>query len=78
MAIEYKCTNCGAMPGRDMLVAKKVLFTGMGAGAKTIRARTVAHLCVPCTKKDEVFNMEPYVPVADKVQVKEVTDAATA
>jgi hypothetical protein len=75
MAIEYKCTNCGAMPGRDRLVAKKVLFTGMGAGAKTLRARTVAHLCVTCTKKDEVYNMEPYVAVSEKVRHKEVTDA---
>lgn len=76
MAIEYKCTRCGAKPGRNRLVAKKVLFTEMGAGAKTLRARTVDHLCVPCTKKDEVYNMEPYVPVSEKAPVKEVTDAS--
>lgn len=68
MAIEYKCTSCGATPGRDKLVAKKVLFTGMGAGAKTLRARVIAHLCVPCTKADPVYNMEPYVQVSEKMK----------
>lgn len=76
MANEYRCTGCGATPGRGKLVAKKVLFTGMGAGAKTLRARVIAHLCVTCTKADPIYNMDSYVPVSEKV--REVMPDATA
>jgi hypothetical protein len=74
--MEYKCTNCGAMPGREHLLAKKVLFTGMGAGAKTHRSRVVGHLCVPCVKKDPVYNLEPYVPAYEKTSMEAVDASA--
>ena len=72
--MEYKCTNCGAQPGREHLLAKKVLFTGMGAGAKTHRSRVIGHLCVPCVKKDPVYNLAPYVQAHGKTMT-ETADA---
>lgn len=75
MANNYTCTSCGATPGRSKLIAKKVLFTGMGAGAKTHRARVIAHLCVTCTRKDPQYNIPPYTPVSDKpAESSEVVD----
>jgi predicted RNA-binding Zn-ribbon protein involved in translation (DUF1610 family) len=52
---DYKCTNCGADTKRDLLTVKKVLFTEMGAGSKTIRARVVDWLCPPCVKNDPAW-----------------------
>jgi hypothetical protein len=79
MAIEYKCSQCGAMTRRDLLVAKKVLFTGMGAGAKTHRARTIAHLCITCTRKDPQYSLPPYTPISKKLAATmEVDEDATA
>ncbi len=74
--MEYKCTNCGATPGREHLLAKKVLFTGMGAGAKTHRSRVIGHLCVPCVKADPVYNLEPYVPAHEKTETADATAGA--
>lgn len=79
MAMEYRCTKCGAMPGRERLVAVKVLFTGMGAGAKTHRARTIAHLCAECTKKNPIFQLPAYEQVSEKthVHLEEINDATS-
>jgi hypothetical protein len=52
MEHDYVCSNCGNPTARDMLTVKKTLFTGMGAGAKTTRARVIAWLCPSCTKLD--------------------------
>jgi hypothetical protein len=34
------------------LTVKKVLFTGMGAGSRTVRARVIGWYCPRCTVKD--------------------------
>lgn len=69
MAIEheYICNGCGKPTRRDLLTVKKVLFTGMGAGAKTTRARVVAWLCVDCTKRDEDWNRPANLMPAERV-----------
>lgn len=64
---EYVCNGCGNPTARDMLTVKKVLFTGMGAGAKTDRARVVAWLCPPCTKRDEDWNRPANTQPAERV-----------
>ena len=54
---EYICNNCGEPTKRSMLTVKKVLFTSMGAGSKTTRARVKAWLCPSCTKTDADWNL---------------------
>lgn len=49
---EYFCNGCGTPTKRSMLTVKKVLFTGMGSGANTTRARVVSWLCPTCTVRD--------------------------
>ena len=53
-----------------MLVVKKVLFTKMGSGAKTLKARVVGWLCTDCTKKDPDFNREAYIPIDEKEMIR--------
>lgn len=52
---EYVCTKCGASTHRDLLTVKKVLFTEMGAGSRTLRARVVDWLCPKCVKEDPAW-----------------------
>lgn len=54
---EYVCNGCGKPTARKMLTVKKVLFTSMGAGSKTTRARVKQWLCPPCVQKDEDWNL---------------------
>jgi len=64
---DYACNGCGNATARSMLTVKKVLFTGMGAGAKTNRARVVAWLCPTCTKNDPDWNRPPNIQPAERV-----------
>jgi hypothetical protein len=57
---EYKCSVCQRETLRDLLTAKKISFTTMGAGAKTLRTRTVAWLCDECILVDEDYTREAY------------------
>lgn len=57
---EYSCTRCGSQCGRDKLTVKKVLFTDMGRGARTLRARTADWLCPTCVSKDADYNREAF------------------
>lgn len=66
---EYLCNGCGEPTPRSLLTVKKVLFTGMGSGSKTTRARVIAWLCPPCTKKDEEWNLPPYVQPSERARV---------
>lgn len=72
MNIEYRCSSCGKPTRRSLLAVKKVLFTGMGKGAKTYQSRVVGWLCPPCVKKDEQYNMEPYRPVSEKIAIEKL------
>ena len=69
---EYICNGCGKPTRRSMLTVKKILFTGMGAGASTDRARVVAWLCPDCVKKDPAWNLPPNIQPAERVKI--VTD----
>lgn len=66
---EYVCNGCGTPTKRSMLTVKKVLFTGMGEGAKTTRARVIAWLCPSCVKKDSDFLRPPNVQPSERVKV---------
>lgn len=70
---DYVCNECGKLTPRQDLVVKKVLFTGMGAGASTIRARVTKWLCDSCTLKDSDWNRpaneQPSERVARKAEV---------
>ena len=57
---EYKCSSCKRITERTLLVAKKVIFSPLGPGAKVMRSRTVAWLCDECLPKDEVYASEPF------------------
>lgn len=65
---EYVCNGCGQPTRRSLLTVKKVLFTSMGAGSTTTRARVMAWLCPTCTKKDEDWNRPPNIQPAERVQ----------
>lgn len=69
---EYVCNGCGKPTVRSLLTVKKVLFTGMGAGASTTRARVVGWFCPPCVKKDSDWNRPAHVQPSERVRV--VTD----
>jgi len=64
---EYVCNGCGKATRRSLLTVKKILFTGMGAGAKTDRARVVAWLCPPCIRNDSEWNLPPNVQPSERV-----------
>lgn len=65
---EYLCNGCGKPTRRSLLTVKKVLFTEMGAGAKTDRARVVGWLCPACVKKDPAWNLPPYIQPTQRVE----------
>jgi hypothetical protein len=58
----YVCTRCGKNVGRSALTVKKVLFTEMGMGGQTLKARVVGWLCEPCILKDVDWMREPFNP----------------
>ena len=64
---EYFCNGCNTPTKRSMLTVKKVLFTAMGSGASTTRARVVAWLCPACTKRDTDWNRPPNVQPSERV-----------
>lgn len=73
---EYVCNGCGKPTRRSMLTVKKILFTSMGAGSTTTRARVKQWLCPECTKKDEDWNLPPHLQPSERVMRKaEVEDA---
>lgn len=57
----WPCSVCGddTRP-RDQMVAKRVQFTTLGAGFKTLKSRTVEYLCPTCREADEVWLSPPY------------------
>ena len=57
-AVEYCCSKCGATPGRANLFVKRVQFTTMGEGARTVRSRVVGWLCGRCVNLDPDYNRE--------------------
>ncbi len=57
---EYRCGCCGQITLRELLVAKKVVFTHLGSGAKIVKSRTVGWLCNECVEKDEDFQIEKF------------------
>jgi len=57
---EYKCSVCLRKTLRELLTAKKIAFTTMGAGAKTLRTRTVGWLCDECIEVDEDYIRPAY------------------
>lgn len=64
---EYVCNGCGKLTRRSMLTVKKVLFTSMGAGSKTTRARVKAWLCPDCTKRDTDWNLPKHRQPSERV-----------
>lgn len=53
-----------------MLTVKKILFTSMGSGSKTSRARVKQWLCPPCVRSDPDWNLPPYVQPAERATNK--------
>ena len=66
--VEYICSVCGRNVGsRDNLVAKMIVFRGVGKGKSAIRSRTIAWLCIipngptpSCRDKDVHWNLDPF------------------
>lgn len=56
----YECSVCNRVSLRELLIAKKVVFSALGPGGKTVRSRTIKWLCTDCLPKDEHWNIEPY------------------
>ena len=54
--VQYICTRHGGEVPRELLLAKKVQFVGMGEGSRTHRSRVVEWLCPQCIAKDEDWN----------------------
>jgi len=64
---DYVCNGCGSLTSREDLIVKKVLFTGMGQGANTIKGRVVSWLCERCVFKDTDWNREPNVQPSERI-----------
>lgn len=58
----YACTRCEAPTKREDLTVKKALFTTMGVGAQTKKARVTDWLCQSCLRVDSDYNREPWAP----------------
>lgn len=72
---KYICSACEVDVGRDSLLAKRVQFTTFGRGARPVRSRIVAWICMDCAEKDPDWTSEPWV---DGPYLKDVTrDAAS-
>jgi hypothetical protein len=54
----YVCTRCGRSPGRDSLTVKRVMFTTMGEGPRTLRSRVIDWLCDTCLEADADWHRE--------------------
>lgn len=57
---DYKCTKCGKITLRDILVVKSVVFKNMGAGANTLKSTTTEWLCDECLELDEDYQRPPF------------------
>lgn len=57
---DYQCTRCGAIVGRNELLAVKVSFVTLGSDGQTVRSRTPDWLCFPCLNGDDVWNLPEY------------------
>lgn len=58
----YACTRCTAPTKREELTVKKALFTTMGEGPKTKKARVVDWLCGKCLTEDFDYQREKFSP----------------
>jgi hypothetical protein len=57
---DYRCTRCGRICSRELLIAKSVVFSKLGAGGRVIQSRTKEWLDDDCLKKDEDWNLPPF------------------
>ena len=55
---EYGCTRCDKDKDREQLTVKKIMFTDMGEGARTLRSRVVDWLCDDCLLEDPDYLRE--------------------
>lgn len=58
----YACTRCSKPTKREELTVKKALFTEMGMGAGTKRARVTDWLCSTCLDSDPDWQREKFSP----------------
>lgn len=57
----WPCSVCGDISReRTAMVAKRVIFTTLGAGYDTLRSRTVQYLCPTCRDKDPEWNLPQF------------------
>lgn len=63
----WPCSVCGddTRP-KDQMVAKRVVFTTLGAGYDTLRSRTTEYLCPPCRDRDPIWNSPAHAGPARK------------
>lgn len=74
MEYDYVCNKCEKLTSRDNLIVKKALFTEMGSGANTIKARVVAWLCDQCAVRDPDWLREAHVQPSQRIPRKESVD----
>lgn len=56
----YRCTVCDTVTERELLLAKKINFVGIGAGGKLVRSRTKHWMCPKCVSADEDWNLKDF------------------
>lgn len=69
MEYEYACTRCGKMKHRDVLTVKRVMFTTMGEGSRTIRSRVMEWLCNDCVQSDKEWNLPPWKSPGERAKI---------
>ncbi len=56
----YKCTGCGEVVSREVLIVKHAVFKTPGVGPRVVKSRTTHWLCPSCLEKDSDWNIESH------------------
>lgn len=61
MNTETRCTVCKLVKPKEEVLRKIVNFRQPWAGGRTVKSRTVSHICAECRAKDPDWNREIFM-----------------
>lgn len=59
--IKYACDTCGCEPGRENILAKRVVYLTLVPPVKAVKTRTVKWLCRTCAAAEPEYTREALV-----------------
>lgn len=60
------CNACGLDFDRNRMVTKRVQYRTWGPNGRTVRLRTVSHLCMLCASSEDDWNKESHSRVKER------------